>query len=322
MASLSANSERLVVAVLFDGVMLLDLAGPLQMFQMAGGYRIVTVSCAGGEVRSDCDIGLTSLAPSAVPAEIDTLIVPGGGGALEAAEDPSVVALVAALALRARRVASVCLGAFVLAGAGLLAGRRAVTHWGYCDRLAELSANIRVEVEPIFVRDGAVWTSAGVTAGIDLALALIEEDRGRAVAREVAKRAVVFLRRPGNQAQFSRALAAQSSQQDTRFSALLSWLPANLAADLSVEALAAQVGMTARSFARHFATQCGHTPARFVELLRVEAAQGLLEQDSDSIAAIARTCGFGDDERMRRAFLRALGVAPAEYRSRFGAGDR
>jgi transcriptional regulator GlxA family with amidase domain len=219
---------------------------------------------------------------------------------------------------KARRVASVCLGAFVLAWTGVLDGKRAVTHWRYCPRLADGFSRISVEPNAIFVKDGRVWTSAGVSAGIDLALAMIEEDFGHITALDVARRLVVFLKRPGGQSQFSTVLAAQASDVEGRFSALHAWIIENIAGDLKVEALARKAGMTPRTFARAYVSRTGMTPASGVEALRVETARLLLEsKEIRGVVEVAQRAGFGDDERMRRAFMRHLGVSPSEYRSRF-----
>ena len=205
-------------------------------------------------------------------------------------------------ATRARRVASVCTGAFLLAAAGVLDGRRAATHWMYCAKLARRFPAVRVEPDPIFVCDGPVWTSAGVTAGIDLALALVEEDLGRSVALAVARYLVVFLKRPGGQAQFSAALALQAAED--KFGALHDWINGHLADDLSLSVLADQAGMSERSFSRHYAEATGQTPARAIERLRVEAARRLLSDSRLPVKRIAQRCGFGSEETMRRRFLR------------------
>jgi len=328
MPSFPARTRR-VVLPLYPGVMLLDVAGPAEVFATASRlaaapgspppYDLRLVSAAGGPVPTELGVGLDSAAWSKLEDQpVDTLLVPGGEGALAAAEDAGFLDWLRPKAMAARRVASVCLGAFILASAGLLEGRAATTHWRHCAALQRRHPGITVRPDPIFVRDGRFWTSAGVTAGIDMALALVEEDLGHAVALEVARRLVVFLKRPGGQAQFSAALAAQAGSRDGDFAALLAWMAANLTADLRVEVLAERAGMAPRSFARAFAAQTGETPARAVEGLRVEAARQLLESGALTVAEIARRCGFGDDERMRRAFLRRLGTAPADYRARFG----
>jgi transcriptional regulator GlxA family with amidase domain len=203
-----------------------------------------------------------------------------------------------------------------LATSGLLDGRRAATHWSLCADLAKRFPLVRVQPDPIFVHDGPAWTSAGVTAGIDLALALVEEDLGRTVALAVARYLVVFLKRPGGQAQFSAALALQD---EGRFDALHSWIGAHLSGDLSLPLLADQAGMSARSFSRHYLEATGQTPARAVETLRVEAARGLLLDSQLSVKRVAQRCGFGSEETMRRSFLRLLAATPQEYRARFGS---
>jgi transcriptional regulator GlxA family with amidase domain len=213
-------------------------------------------------------------------------------------------------------VASVCSGAFVLAAAGLLDGRRATTHWGWCDTLAESFPDVTVEPDCIFVRDGNVWTSAGVTAGIDLALAMVEEDAGREVALAIARRLVVFLKRPGGQSQFSAQLAGQLAEREPLVE-LQAWIADHLDADLSVERLAEMATMSVRNFSRTFAAEVGITPARFVERARVEGARRLLEESTASVDEVAARCGFGTAETMRRTFLRALRVSPSDYRRRF-----
>jgi transcriptional regulator GlxA family with amidase domain len=243
------------------------------------------------------------------------LLVAGGQGVEAAAANPELVDWLRQRAGQARRVASVCTGAFLLAAAGLLDGRRAVTHWKDCARLAKRFPAVRVEPDPIFVRDGRVWTSAGVTAGIDLALALVEEDLGRAMALAVARYMVVFLKRPGGQAQFSAALALQAA--DDKFGALHDWISRHLGDDLSLPVLAGQAGMSERSFSRHYAEAAGQTPARAIERLRVEAARRLLTESRTPVKRIAQRCGFGSEETMRRSFLRLLAVTPQDYRSRF-----
>ena len=246
---------------------------------------------------------------------LDTLLVAGGEGAEAAAEDPALVDWVRERATQARRVASVCTGAFLLAAAGVLDGRRAATHWMYCAKLAQRFPAVRVEPDPIFVCDGPVWTSAGVTAGIDLALALVEEDLGRAVALAVARYLVVFLKRPGGQAQFSAALSLQTA--DDKFGALHEWINGHLGDDLSLSILADQAGMSERSFSRRYAEAAGQTPARAIERLRIDAARRLLSDSRLPVKRIAQRCGFGSEETMRRSFQRLLAVTPQDYRARF-----
>ncbi len=266
---------------------------------------------AGGDV-----LGGLALMAEPLPSEgSDTLLIAGGWGVYEAAKDPALVAWVKDHGLRSRRVASVCTGAFLLAASGWLDGRRVVTHWTRCEQLAEQHPQLRVEPNPIFINDGPVWTSAGVTAGIDLALALVEEDLGRAVALEVARHLVVFLKRPGGQSQFSVTLSLQ--KQGSRFDDLHAWIAENLTRDLGLSSLAAEVGMSERSFVRHYRADTGQTPARAVELIRVENARRLLADTAVSIKRVAVQCGFGSEETLRRSFLRAMGVTPQAYRERF-----
>jgi transcriptional regulator GlxA family with amidase domain len=323
----SPNTVRIVNVLTFPAVQLLDVAGPIQVFASAndfvagaGGtrpYRVRVVSQDGQDVTATAGLALTAEPLSPSGQALDTLIVAGGEGAEAAAENPVLVDWVRERARQARRVASVCTGAFVLAAAGVLDGRRAATHWKYCGRLAQRYPAVRVEPDPIFVRDGPVWTSAGVTAGIDLALALVEEDLGRTIALAVARYLVVFLKRPGGQAQFSAALALQAAED--KFGALHSWINGHLADDLPLSVLADQAGMSERSFSRRYAEATGLTPARAIERLRVEAARRLLSETRLPGKRIAQRCGFGSEETMRRSFLRLIAVAPQDYRERFGS---
>jgi transcriptional regulator GlxA family with amidase domain len=319
---------RTIAILAFPGALLLDIAGPAQVFatvseeRVEAGepppYAIRTVSLAGGLITTDTGIAIAT-DPVTALSDIDTLIVPGGATTVAEADNVALTLWLQRAAGRARRTASVCLGTFLLAAAGLLDGRRATTHWQYCSLLAERFPAIRVATDPIFVQDGALWSSAGVTAGIDLALALVEEDEGHATALSTAQSLVMFLKRPGGQAQFSRTLAAQSADRAGEFEALHAWMAENLTADLRVEALAERAAMSPRSFARSFAARTGATPARAVESLRVEAARRMLADDRTiPVARVATRCGFGDEERMRRAFLRVLSVSPSDYRQRFG----
>ena len=250
-------------------------------------------------------------------AAVDTLIVAGGQGVRRAAEDPLLVDWLAGHARAARRAASVCTGAFLFGAAGLLDGRRAVTHWEYCSELQRSHPRAEIDPDPIFIHDRDVWTSAGVTAGIDLTLALVEEDHGRALALAVARHLVVFLKRPGGQAQFSEALTLQSA--DDRFAVLHAWIAGHLDAPLTASKLASEVGMSERSFARRYREATGTTPGRAVERLRVEAARQLLTETVLPLKRIATRCGFGTEETMRRSFLRVQGVGPQAHRQRFGS---
>jgi transcriptional regulator GlxA family with amidase domain len=254
---------------------------------------------------------------------LDTLIVAGGEGARHRAQEPELRAAIRRLAGRARRVASVCTGAFLLAAAGLLDGRRAVTHWRWCEHLAQLYPRIRVEAAPIYIRDGDLWTSAGVTAGMDLALALVEEDHGHGLALAIARELVMFLRRPGGQSQFSATLAAQSAPGSAPVTAmrdLVAWMADHLDLPLTVEDLAARTRFSPRQFARVFARELGVSPGLMVDRMRVEAARRRLEEAQQGLAAVAASCGFGTEETMRRAFLRHLGTPPGAYRERFRRG--
>jgi transcriptional regulator GlxA family with amidase domain len=320
-------ATRQVAILVYPGVQSLDVTGPLEVFAAAQqlieltartepGYEIRSVSADGAPLR--CSSGLTlvpDLRLSDAPTKLDTLIVAGGSGHREAAADKTTLEWISRTASRSRRTASVCTGAFLLAGAGLLAGRRATTHWASADELARLHPDVHVDAEPIFLRDGPIWTSAGVTSGMDLALALVEEDLDREAALTIARHLVLFLRRPGNQSQFSAPLAARPTRESLR--EVQRGVIEDISAAHTVEAMAAAANMSTRHFARAFRAETGLTPARYVERVRLEAARRRLEETLEPVAAVAASCGFGTAETMRRSFLRALGVAPAEYRRRF-----
>jgi transcriptional regulator GlxA family with amidase domain len=322
------TGPRRVAILVFPGVQSLDVTGPQEVFVGAHnllhvtdptdpGYEVQVVSRDGLPLR--CSSGLIIVPDSDfshAPARLDTLIVAGGYGSREAGLDRPTLDWIVSASKRARRTASVCTGAFLLAAAGLLDGRRATTHWGAASELARLYPSVHVHPEPIFLRDGPVWTSAGVTAGMDLALALVEEDLSHDLALTIARHLVLFLRRPGNQSQFSATLASQEPVREPLREARRHILE-NIAGDLSVEALAHLAHMSPRHFARSFRAETGVTPARYVESVRVEAARRALEDTPAPVASIASACGFGTPETMRRSFLRALSVAPAEYRRRF-----
>jgi transcriptional regulator GlxA family with amidase domain len=316
---------RRIEILAFPDVQLLDVAGPLQVFatandlmRMAGGAALYEplVVAAGKFTVSSAGLGLATRSLPRSSSQLDTLIIAGGWGVHSACEDRKLVAWIKARAKAARRVASVCSGAFLLATAGLLDGRRAATHWSRCREFAERFPKVRLESDPIFVQDGTVWTSAGITAGIDLALAMVEADLGRELALAVARQLVVFLKRPGGQAQFSATLALQHG--NARFEGLHAWIADNLTGDLSVPALAQASGMSERSFVRHYRQATGMTPARAVEQIRVEAARRALELGLPVKRAVTR-CGFGSEETMRRSFLRLLGASPQAYRQRFSS---
>jgi transcriptional regulator GlxA family with amidase domain len=316
---------RRIEVLAFAGAQLLDVAGPLQAFatandlaaraRAAAPYALAVVAREAPSVATSSGLGLV-VAPLPPPRRaLDTLIVAGGFGVNAASADEALVGWLRRRAARARRLASVCSGALLLAAAGLLAGRRAATHWTRCAELARKYPDVIVENDPIFIRDGDVWTSAGVTAGIDLALALIEDDLGRAVALDVARQLVMFLKRPGGQAQFSAALALQRG--DESFAALHDWIGRNLDGDLSAPRLAARAGMSERNFQRRYKQATGSTPAKAIERLRVEAAQRRLCDSREPIKRVAARCGFGSEETMRRSFARLARIAPRDYRERF-----
>jgi transcriptional regulator GlxA family with amidase domain len=312
---------RPVLVVLFDDLQSLDVTGPVEVFAGAarfGGdsYPLRTASVDGTPVRTSSGLTLVPDSRLADAPAPHTLLVPGGSGTRT--PDPRLTAWLRENAPRAARIVSVCTGALLLAEAGLLDGHRATTHWSACALLAREYPAVQVEPDPIFVRDGKIATSAGVTAGIDLALALVEEDLGRDVALTIARHLVVFLRRPGNQAQFSAQLAAQTARREP-LREVQQWITEHPADDLSVEVLADMARLSPRHFARAFQSETGTTPGRYVERVRVEAARRLIEDTADGLAQIARTCGYGTPEAMRRAFLKTLGTGPAEYRRRFHA---
>jgi transcriptional regulator GlxA family with amidase domain len=317
-------TRRIIEILAFADAQLLDITGPLQVFASANTAAkdntappyLIRVVAQHSPVQTNSGLGLLAEALPAAASPLDTLVVAGGWGVHAACKDRELVRWLTRRAARARRVVSVCTGAFLLGAAGLLDGRRAVTHWGECQALASRYPSAHVLVDPIFVRDGALWTSAGVTAGIDLALALVEDDLGHAAAMAVARELVVFLKRSGGQAQFSQALELQG---DTRFEALHAWVSAHLMHDLSVRELAAKVAMSERTFVRRYRSATGASPARAVERLRVEAAQRYLLDSHLPLKRIAEQCGFGCEETMRQSFQRLLSVAPREFRARFSS---
>jgi transcriptional regulator GlxA family with amidase domain len=306
--SARGSAARIIEVLAYPLVQMLDVTGPLQVFAtandqvvLAGGtppYILRVVAKGGHGVTTSAGLGIATSPLPRVATAVDTLMVAGGPGVDAAAADPALVAWLRQRAKKARRVASVCTGAFLLGASGALDGRRATTHWSCCTELARRFPAVRVEADPIFVRDGPVWTSAGVTAGIDLALALVEEDLGRTAALAVARYLVVFLKRPG---------------------ALHEWISRHLAEELPLSTLAGRAGMSERSFSRHYAQATGLTPARAVERLRVEAARLLLSESRLPVKRISQRCGFGSEETMRRSFLRVLAATPQDYRARFSS---
>jgi len=307
---------RRIGFVIFPGFQILDATGPLAAFEIAHlhsrrtAYAVRLLAEAAGPVPSSCGVALEAQALDAGP--YDTLMVSGGDGTRAREALCGVAGWLAAQAPQTRRMTSVCSGAFLLAEAGLLDGRRCTTHWGRTDQFARLYPRARLEPDRIYVRDGPVWTSAGITAGIDLALALIEEDLGERIARSVAQQLVVHHRRAGGQSQFSELLEVGGA--NGRFGPLLDWARERLNEPLGVERLAEQAAMSPRNFARAFVAETGVTPAKAVERLRLEAARARIEASREPIDRVAAAAGFGDPERMRRAFLRAFGQPPQALR--------
>jgi transcriptional regulator GlxA family with amidase domain len=329
----TTHDRRQIAILAYPGVQSLDVTGPLEVFAGAEnllaaedsdrrGYTVHVLSKDGAPLETSSGLTITPHASiDDAPATIDTLIVAGGAGQSAASADGELLDWIVTTSGHARRTASVCTGAFLLAAAGLLDGRRATTHWASAEKLQRRFPAVRVDPEPIFIRDGSpdsIWTSAGVTAGMDLALALVEEDLDRETALTIARHLVLFLRRPGNQSQFSATLVSQQPEREPLREIQREVLE-DAAGDHSVEAMATRAHMSPRHFARAFRAETGITPARYVERVRLEAARRRLEDSAEPISTVAAACGFGTAETMRRAFLRALDVGPAEYRRRFHA---
>jgi transcriptional regulator GlxA family with amidase domain len=314
-------TARRVVIVGFPGVHSLDLSGPYEVFAEAGAYRIEVVAPRQGRFTAASGLGLWADGALAdLRGRVDTLIVAGGYGVFDIVDDAEFLGQLRRAAAKSRRVGSICTGAFALAAAGLLDGHRATTHWRFSDQLQSCYPTVVVDSDPIYLRSGNVYTSAGVTAGMDLALALVEEDCGHQVAMSIARELVLFMRRPGGQSQFSTALAAQTADREP-LRELQAWIVENVKSDLSIEALAERAHMSPRNFARVFTREVGQTPARYVDNVRVEAAQRRLEESTDSLDEIATQCGFGSVNSMRRSFLRIRGIPPSEYRRRFSTHE-
>jgi transcriptional regulator GlxA family with amidase domain len=304
---------RSVALVIFPGFQLLDAAGPIAVFEIAslnapGAYHLSVLADGGGEVASSSGVAMAARPLDGGP--YDTVMIVGGDGTRALPNLGGIVDWVRRV--ETRRATSVCSGAYLLAEAGLLDGRRATTHWSRTDDFARRYPKVRVNADRIYIRDGHVWTSGGITAGIDLALALVEEDLGPEIARRTAQQLVVHQRRPGGQSQFSGLL--DMSGRSGRFDTLLAWMGENLTAPLTVETLADQAAMSPRNFARRFAAETGVTPAKAVERLRLEAARTAVESGIEPLDQVAQQTGFGDPERMRRAFLRAFGQPPQSFR--------
>jgi len=322
----------------YPDVQILDVVGPLEVFArtsrwlrdergVAGAYTVEIIGLAAGPIAASSGLllhaerGLGQIARQPRHRRVDTLMVAGGIGSDRHARDPRIVRFLRSQSTQVRRLASVCTGAFLLAEAGLLSGRRATTHWSSCAALAARYPDVQVDPDRLYVKDGAVYTSAGVTAGMDLALALVEEDFGREVALAVARALVMFVKRPGGQAQFSAQLAEQLAAREP-VRELQAYIVEHPRGDLSVGTLARRLGMSPRNFARVFTHEVGTTPARFVTSTRVETARRLLEDSHDDLETVCAASGLGTTESMRRAFLRIVGVPPSEYRERFNTQPR
>ncbi len=305
----------MIGVLIFRDFQLLDAAGPISVFEIAGRYAgkrpvIRAIAEKAGPVKSSS--GVEMLAQKFPREALDTLIVAGGDGTRHAVRSDATLKFVRAQARRARRIASVCSGAYVLAEAGLLDGRRATTHWQRTPDFLRRYPKIRLEPDRIFVQDGSVWSSAGISAGIDLALAMVAEDYGDEIARETARQLVLYHRRTGRQSQFSTLNELKAPTG--RFKPLLSWARENLDRPLTVERLAEQAHMSTRHFARAFIAETGVTPSKAIERLRVEVAKSRVQDSREPIELVARATGFSDPERMRRAFIRAFGQPPQSLR--------
>jgi transcriptional regulator GlxA family with amidase domain len=321
--------QRTVVFVVYPGIVLLDLVGPLQVFTHAThagtdvpAYATHVVSLDGGPIETNTIVQIDSAPLSEFLIDeddsyLDTLVIVGGNGAVVSMECALLVEQVGRLAKRARRTCSVCCGAFVLAAAKLLDGRRAVTHWEDCDLLAARFPEVRVEVDPIFINDGPFWTSAGITAGIDMALAIVQQDLGRAPALQLARSLVTPMIRSAGQSQYSSDLARQTQDAGGEFSDLHDWLRQNLSRPISVDYMAERCAMSSRSFSRRYLASVGVPPAKSLEQMRVDAAKNLLLETNRSMKTVAIECGFRDDEKLRRAFHRNLHTSPSSYQSLF-----
>lgn len=318
-----------IVIVMFPQAQMLDVTGPLEVFAMANAcqreaglpppYEIVVAAPQAGPVMTSSGVALVATHTLDDPALVaDTLLIAGGVGARHAARDRAVIDPLAALCARVPRIGSICTGLFPLAATGLIDGRRATTHWAHFDEFSALYPRVPLDPHALFVSEGNCHSSAGITAGIDYSLSLVETDLGRRLALEVARNLVVFLKRPGGQAQFSAPLAAQTAAEDPdRFAELTQWIGQNLAGELSVELLAERVAMSPRNFARRFVEAMKIAPAKYVEKMRVDAARRSLTDGELPIARIAERCGFASAEAMRLAFKRHLDIAPNDFRARF-----
>lgn len=312
-----------------NGTVGLDAMGPAQVFHKARGadgqqlYNIVFASPNGGKVALDFGVEIVTCKIYDVDVDtIDTLLVPGADDDFAALNDVRLIDWLRTAKVRVRRIGSICIGAFLLAEAGLLHGGMAVTHWRWCDRLRTKFPTVKVLPDQIYVRYDNIWSSAGVTTGIDMSLAMVEADHGRAVALKVARALVVFLRRPGSQSQFSEPLEVESRDQSGAFDALHSWISDNISDRLDIEMLSTRMGMSPRNFARLYRKHVGDTPANVIRRLRFERARHMIENTNYRITVIAHQCGFGDVDTMRRSFRRELGIAPEDYREVFSTALR
>lgn len=324
------NDPKRVVIVIYPGVTLLDAAGPAQVFSSANStlkmegedasYELLLASPSGGSVETDTGITVATVSLEVASSKsIDTLIISGGVGVFDLLEENRFLDWVTARHQESRRVATTCMGAFVTAKAGLLKGQKVATHWRYAEDLQREHPDIFVEKDPLFTRNGKMWSAAGVTSGIDLALAMVEEDHNHRVAMQVAQSLVVYFKRPGGQSQFSNVLNAQKQDESGKFANLHAWIAENLRGDLSVEAIAHQAGMSPRTFARQYKARTGISPARSIEMIRVDSAKRMLELEPHlPFTKIAKNTGLSDEQRLRRAFTRHVGISPNDYRRKFG----
>lgn len=326
------GTTKVIAFVLFDDSLALNVAGPAEVFAEANRlsgestplYELIYLSTTGGLIRTWSSMSIQTHSIASVDVgRLDTIMVVGGVAVAEAMRDTALIEWISRTSAVVPRTCSVCTGAFLLAKARILDGRRAVTHWSCVDDLRAQFPAVDVQLDPIYVKDGNIWTSAGISAGVDLALTLVAVDHGRPLSLAVARDLVVFFHRPGGQAQFSRTLASQSSaaarSTGSQLEALHAWIVEHLDKHLTIELLASRLKMAPRTFARKFVEWYGRTPAKLIEDLRLETACRHLAENDASIKQIAHVCGFGDEERMRRAFMRRLRVSPAGYRSQIRA---
>ncbi|MDB5702275.1 MAG: helix-turn-helix protein [Sphingomonadales bacterium] len=320
----SAGDEpRVILVLVSDNFTLTDISGPADVFGIASQYFLpasgrpydfVIASVRGGLVRTSSGLLFETRSLSEIPIEtVDTVMVPGNGPPEDPPIPEDLVAWLMVHGAKAPRLCSLCTGGFILAAAGLLDGVRVTTHWRSAPIMAARYPAVNLDARPIFIQDGHIWSSAGMTACLDLALGMLEEDHGSEIAMEVARSMVLFLRRPGEQPQFSSALSTQGSGDPT-FMRLHAWMMQNLANDLRLEVLADYAGMTPRTFTRRYARKIGRSAAKTVEVFRIEAAQRMLLQSEASLKHVARMCGFGDEQNLRRAFQRSVGILPEQFR--------